>query len=147
VTSGSLEALHQTKKLAAGSMACPSWCDRRHDPTGDDRGISHERVVIGPLAHRCVEAYLRATETVDDPGILGPVSLAVFSTEPQASGRGWFLEVAVDGPLADLQDAVARAMTLMSSMRRMSPPAESADTPGPELADDAERTLVSAANG
>ena len=117
MTSGSLEALEATKRLASDSSACPPWCDRQHDRTGDDRGINHGCVIIGPLAHRCVEAYLRATETVDDPGVLGPVSLAIFSTETAAEGPGWFLEIAVEGQLGDVQDAVARAMTLMSSLR------------------------------
>ena len=115
---GPLEALRATRRLAANSTACPPWCDRQHDLTGDDRGINHGCVLISATTEGSVEAFLRTREMVDAPGTLGPVSLAIFTTERDSSdGSGWYLEIPVDAHLGDLQEAVQRSMVLLGFAR------------------------------
>lgn len=111
---GPLETLRASRRLAANSTACPPWCDHQHDLTGDDRGINHGCVLISPTTEGSVEAFLRTREMADAAGTLGPVSLAIFTTERKVTeGSGWYLEIPVDAHLGDIQEAVQRAMGLL----------------------------------
>jgi hypothetical protein len=115
VNAGPLEALRAARRLADCSTCCPVWCDHQHDLTGDDRGIDHECVVIGPSEDGPIEAYLRVSETVDAPGVLGPITLAIFTTEHSGDEPGWYLSIPVDDQFGDVRDAVQQVMKLVGA--------------------------------
>jgi len=117
VTTGPLEALRATRKLALNTTACPVWCDHQHDRTGDDGGINHGCAVSIPAVRCRLDAYLRAEERSDHPGELGPVLLGVFTTQPDpVAARDWYIEMEVDAQtLEELRAVVRNAMRLLGA--------------------------------
>jgi len=97
VVPGSPARLGATKHLARTTTACPPWCDREHELTGDDRGGTHHCAITSAgddlEAPVLLNVHLRAKEPVDAPGTPSRTEPVVF---PEGTGDGWMIELPAD---------------------------------------------------
>ena len=114
MTLGPIERLRASKRLASTTTACPAWCDGDHELTGDDQGVSHHCSIDNRAEAKAIGVHLRARETVDAPGTLGPTRLVVYGEADTLADRGWIVEIPVDASrLKTLREIVDAALALV----------------------------------